>query len=150
MNQKNRNLLDEVLEQFLREDERVELACLANVGTVSAKRQITTAAVVGIASAGMLMVAVRPVTRYVVLTNQRLLLLAGSASGKPTSTLVGELPRRLLSSTDYKSHLKVTFHIVIEGAPNTLKMEFPFPLRNDARQLADALAAGTTPSHDSG
>jgi hypothetical protein len=61
-------------------------------------------------------------------------------SGCPSLPFVAELPRAALTSSRFKSGLKVTFHISIEGDPKSLKMEFPFPGRHDARQLADALA----------
>jgi hypothetical protein len=88
----------------------------------------------------MLIVAVRPKTRYAVLTNQRLLLFDMAPSGRPAPPLVAELPRPALTSSRFKSALKATFHISMEGDPKSLKMEFPFPGRHDARQLADALA----------
>ena len=88
----------------------------------------------------MLAVAVRPKTRYVVLTSHRLLIFDMAPSGRPAGPLVGELPRPALTSSPFRSALKATFHISIAGDPNSLKMEFPFPGRHDARQLADALA----------
>jgi hypothetical protein len=54
--------------------------------------------------------------------------------------LVAALPRQALASSQFKSALKASFLISIEGDPKSLKMEFPFPGRHDARQLADALA----------
>jgi hypothetical protein len=88
----------------------------------------------------MLIVAVRPKTRYAVLTDQRLLFLDMATSGRPSLPLVAELPRQALTSSRFKSALKATFLISIDGDPKSLKMEFPFPGRRDARQLADALA----------
>lgn len=140
MNEKNRARLMDLVTPVLREGERVEIACTPNVGTVSVKRQVTTAAVAAIATAGMVMVAVRPKTRYAVLTDQRLLFFDMAASGRPALPLVAELPRGTLTSAGFKSGLKATFHISVEGDTKSLKMEFPFPGRHDARQLANALA----------
>jgi hypothetical protein len=140
MNEKNRARLMELVTPMLRQGERVELACTPNVGSVSIKRQVATAAIVGLVTLGHLAVAVRPKTRYVVLTDQRLLFLDMELSGRPSLPLVAELPRHELTSSRFKSALKATFLISIEGDPKSLKMEFPFPGRHDARQLADALA----------
>jgi hypothetical protein len=141
MNEKNYARLMELAKPVLREGERVEMACTSNVGKVSVKRQVATAAVVAIASAGMLMVAVRPKTRYVVLTDQRLLFFDMAPSGRPAGPLIADLPRKALTSSRFKSALKATFYIAIDGSADTVKMEFPFPARGDARKLADALAA---------
>jgi hypothetical protein len=140
MNEKNRARLMELVTPVLREGERVEIVCTPNVGTVSVRRQVTTAAVAAIATGGMLAVAVRPKTRYAVLTDQRLLFFDMAPSGRPAGPLVAQLPRAALSSSRFKSALKATFHISIEGDTKSLKMEFPFPGRSDARALADALA----------
>jgi hypothetical protein len=140
MNEKNQARLMDLVTPILRDGERVEIACTPNVGTVSVKRQLTTAAVAGLATGGLLMVAVRPKTRYAVLTDQRLLFFDMASTGRPAAPLVAELPRAALTSSGFKSALKATFHISIEGDTKSLKMEFPFPGRHDARQLADALA----------
>jgi len=140
MNEKNRARIMELVTPVLRHGERVELVCTPNVGTVSVKRQVATTALAGLATAGMLIVAIRPKTRYAVLTGQRLLFYDMAASGRPAPPLVAELPRAALASSQFKSALKATFLISVEGDPKSLKMEFPFPLRHDARELADALA----------
>lgn len=140
MNEKNRSRLMDLVTPVLHEGERVDIVCTPNVGTVSVKRQVTTAAVAAIATGGMLVVAVRPKTRYAVLTDHRLLFFDMAPSGRPAPPLVAELPRAALTSSRFKSALKVTFYVSIEGDAKELKMEFPFPGRHDARQLADALA----------
>ena len=139
MNEKNRARIMELVTPVLRQGEGVELVCTPNVGTVSVKRQVATTALVGLATAGMVVVALRPKTRYAVLTDQRLLFFDMAASGRPAPPLLAELPRVALASSRFKSALKATFLVSIEGDPKSLKMEFPFPLRNDARELADAL-----------
>ena len=141
MNEKNRARLMDLVAPVLRERERVEIMCTPNVGTVSVRRQVTTAAVAAIATGGMLAVAVRPKTRYAVLTDQRLLFFDMAPSGRPAGPVVADLPRAALSSARFKSALKATFHISIDGEEKSLKMEFPFPGRHDARQLADALGS---------
>ena len=140
MNEKNRARIIELVTPVLRPGEGVQLVCTPNVGTVSIKRQVATSALVGLATAGMVVVALRPKTRYAVLTDQRLLFFDMAASGRPAPPLLAELPRVALASSGFKSALKATFLVSIEGDPKSLKMEFPFPLRNDARELADALA----------
>lgn len=140
MNEKNYARIMELAKPVLRDGEHVEMVCTSNVGKVSVKRQVATAAVVAIASLGTVMAAVRPKTRYVVLTEQRLLFFDMAPSGRPAGPVLADLPRQALASERFKSALKATFYIRVDGSADSLKMEFPFPARGDARKLADALA----------
>jgi hypothetical protein len=140
VNEKNRARLIELTTPLLGEGERVELTCTSNIGTVSVKRQVATAAAVAVLSAGTLMAAVRPKTRYVVLTDRRLLLFDMAPSGRPAAPLVAQLARSALSSSNFKTSVRVTFDLLIDGQDKAIRMMFPLPGRSDARQLADALA----------
>jgi hypothetical protein len=64
----------DVVAPVLAPGEQIQTFEVVQIGKVSAKRQITTAAVAGIASGGLLMVATRPRPYLMVLTGQRIML----------------------------------------------------------------------------
>lgn len=124
---------------ILEAGERIEICSVANVGTVSVKRQATTAAVVGVLSAGTVMVAVRPKKFFLALTDRRLLLFGEGMIGlekKPAAVL----PRQLLRTGEpKKGMLTATFELSIEGQEKGMKFVFPLPARADAPVIATAL-----------
>jgi hypothetical protein len=65
----------EVVSPALAAGERIQTIEVAQIGKVSAKRQIATAALAGIASGGLLMVATKPRPYLIVMTDQRILLV---------------------------------------------------------------------------
>ena len=72
---KKQKLAKEVVAGLLRDGESVVHVGAAGVGQVSVKRQTAVAATSAVLSAGMLTVVVRPKGFYLVVTEQRLLLL---------------------------------------------------------------------------
>jgi hypothetical protein len=72
-----RQLLD-VAAPLLLQGEQVEMTTLAGVGTVSVRKQVLIAAVVGALSAGTVMATVTPRPMYMVLTDQRVLFFDGN------------------------------------------------------------------------
>lgn len=60
MKENRRQLLLAAVTPMLQEQEEIQLATFASVGSVSAKRKIATAAAAAVLSAGTLMVSVRP------------------------------------------------------------------------------------------
>lgn len=120
--------------------ERIEVRSVANVGTVSVKRRIGTAAVVGVLSAGTVMVAVQPRKFFLALTDRRLLLFGQGMSGRPEKKLAAALPRQLLHAGEAKKGLvTATFELSIDGQEKGLKFVFPLPARGDAPLIAAAI-----------
>jgi hypothetical protein len=121
--------------------EQIELSTFAAVGTVSAKRQVATAAIAGVLSAGTLIVSVQPKKYYLALTNQRLLFFAqNSATGRPEKKLAMQVPRQLLAAGETtKGLLTAKVNVTIEGQEKGLKLVFPLPSKSDAPAFAAAL-----------
>lgn len=142
MNEKRRELLLQSASSLLDPDERVELTTLANVGSVSVKKKVLTAAAAGIATGGLLMVNVKPRTMYIVLTDQRILLFDGStASGRPGQHLA-TLNRDHVTTSAPKSGmfgLTQVIQLSIAGEDRGLKAVFPKPEKAAGLQFAAAL-----------
>lgn len=122
--------------------EQVELITCANVGTVSVRRQVATAAVVGVLTAGTVIASVRPRQMYLVLTDQRLLFFdAATATGKPGKLLIN-LPRPYVSATEPKKGmfgLTLVTQLTLAGQDKALKLAFPAPCRAEGRQMLGVL-----------
>lgn len=75
MNQKVISRVTQVVGPALTQGEQIQLVEAVQIGKVSAKKQIATSAIVGIATAGTVLVALRPRAYYLVLTNHRMILV---------------------------------------------------------------------------
>ncbi|GHB50305.1 hypothetical protein GCM10010347_19770 [Streptomyces cirratus] len=136
----------EAVTPLLSEGERVELITCANVGSVSVRRQVATAVVVGLASAGTLMAAVRPRQMYIVLTDRRLLFFdASTSTGKPGRVLMDFSRAYASAGVPSKGMFGLTLvtELALAGQDRGLKLVFPTPCRSEGRQLAESLAART-------
>lgn len=129
---------------LLSEGERVELITCANVGSVSARRKVATAVVVGLASAGTLIASVRPRQMYIVLTDRRLLFFdASTSTGRPGQMLMN-FPRTYASAgvpSKGMFGLTLVTELALAGQDRGLKLAFPTPCRAEGRQLAESLTA---------
>ncbi|MEU6896155.1 hypothetical protein ABZ934_31305 [Streptomyces sp. NPDC046557] len=132
----------EAASPLLFQGETVELITCANVGSVSVRRQVATAVVVGLVSAGTMMATVRPRQMYVVLTDRRLLFFdASTSTGKPGRLLM-DFPRPHVSAGVPRKGmfgLTVVTELVVAGHDRGLKLAFPTPCRAEGRTLAEAL-----------
>ncbi|WP_317443405.1 hypothetical protein [Streptomyces collinus] len=137
-NRRSRQLLDAV-NPLLAGGEQVELTGMANVGSVSAKRQVLTTAVVGALTAGTVIATVQPRPTYWVLTDQRLLFFDGkTATGKPGKLLV-TVPRNLVTAAPLSKALfglGLKTLLTIEGQEKGLKMVFPPAAKAAGRDFA--------------
>lgn len=126
---------------FLAEGEVVEAATFANVGTVSARRLIGTAVIVGVATAGMFTAVARPRPMYVVLTTSRVLFFgADRLTGGPDDHPAMELQRAWLAVAEVKKFLlALNVHLHIEGSDKDLKLSFPRTTHDAARTIVAAL-----------
>ena len=148
MNDKRAQQAAEAAAPHLHADEQIEVTAYASIGRVSVARRAATAAVVGAATAGLLVVSVRPRKAYLLMTNQRLVFLDGDTmSGRPGKLLLA-LPRPAVTVTSVKKGLlTLTAELGIQGQDQGLRVVFPTPAREDGQQVVAALeAAAVTPS----
>ncbi|MEU8949417.1 hypothetical protein [Streptomyces sp. NPDC048489] len=141
LNPRRRRQLLEATGPLLLQGERVELATLAAVGTVSVRRQVLTAAVVGALTAGTVSATVRPRPLYITLTDQRLLFFDGNNGGKP-GKLVMNLPRPYVSVGATKKGffgLTLITHLSVVEQIQGLRLTFPAQHRADGRQFVSVL-----------
>ncbi|MEX2983705.1 hypothetical protein [Streptomyces sp. C36] len=129
---------------MLAADERVDLITCANVGTVSVRRQVAAAALVGVLSGGTMMATVRPRQMYLLLTDRRLLFFdASTATGKPGKLLI-ELARPYVAACPARKGmlgLTLIIELALAGQAEGLRLTFPSPCRADGRQLMGLLPA---------
>jgi hypothetical protein len=122
--------------------EVVQIGALPAVGSVSLQRKIATAAIVGIATGGMLFATSRPARRFLAVTNHRLLFFDGETiSGRP-GKLITTLPRQAVQVTwvgpDGYSHV---IELAIAGQEKGLKLVFPMSARTTMQQVTAVLTA---------
>ncbi|MFJ4847411.1 MULTISPECIES: hypothetical protein [unclassified Streptomyces] len=136
---RNRQLL-EALAPLLLQGEQVELTSLAAVGTVSVRKQVLTAAVVGVLSAGTVMATVTPRPLYIALTDRRVLFFDGNRGGKPGKLMLN-LPRPYVSAGNSKKAflgLQYATRLSVAGQEQGLKVTFPVQHRSDGPRFASA------------
>src|SRR6201986_745341 len=115
MSSKHTSRLAQAAAPHLHPGEVVEVGAFTTVGSVSVKRQVVTAAVVGIATLGHVVATVRPAKRYLALTSQRLLFFNGEASfGRPGKLLFG-LPRGAVAVVESGRHL-LYYRLLLKAA----------------------------------
>jgi hypothetical protein len=86
------------------------------IGKVSVKKQAATAAAVSIATAGTVVVALKPRPFNLVLTNQRLILV-GNLRGR-VGTVVAAAPRSVISAEPLRAHfLTISMNVTIDETP---------------------------------
>jgi hypothetical protein len=141
MGSKHAHMVIDKAAPHLYRGERVEVTAFTTMGSVSIKRQVLTAAIVGIASGGTVIATARPSKRYVALTNQRLMVFDGEASfrGHP-GKLLFSVPREAVQVADVSSHrLFLRVDLAIEGQAKGLRVNFPFASRAFGEQIAGSL-----------
>jgi hypothetical protein len=129
----------------LRPGEVVQIGAFATVGSVSVKRQFLTAAVVGVATAGMVTATVRPARRYLAVTSQRLLFFNGEGTlGRP-GKLLYSLPREAVAVVSAGRHLlALRIELVIAGQEKGLRVNLPLSARATMQQIAQSLPAAAS------
>ena len=153
MNQKRFELVKQAAAPHLQDGEQVEISAYANIGRVSAKRRVATAAAVGVATAGLVLVSVHPRRTYLAMTNQRLLFFdAETMSGRPGKLLL-TLPRPAVTVANVKKGMAtLQAELTVAGQDQGLRVVFPRPAREDGQQVVSALgttlAGGVSPAGD--
>ena len=144
MSSKHTPRLAEAAAPHLRPGEVVEIGAFATVGSVSVKRQVVTAAVVGIATLGHVAATVRPAKRYLALTSQRLLFFNGEATFGRPGKLLFSLPREAVAVVKSGRHLLFyRIELAIAGQEKGLRINFPITARATMEQIAASLPAAS-------
>jgi hypothetical protein len=140
MNDKRTQQVSQAAAPHLHEGEQIEISAFANIGRVSVKRRAATAAAVGVATGGLLVVIVRPRKAYLAMTNQRLVFLDGDTmSGRPGKLLL-TLPRSAVTVSDVKKGiLTLQAELAVDGQDQGLRVVFPKPSREDGQRVISAM-----------
>lgn len=141
MNPKRTQQVIEAASPYLMHGEHVQLATIASIGSVSPARKVAVAAVVGVASGGMMIANVRPRRMYIAVTERSLLFFEGhTSSGRPGKELLMRLDKQhLMASEPKQGWLTLSVRLMVAGQSNALKVTFPRPCREDGRQLLAGL-----------
>jgi hypothetical protein len=131
----------DVAAPYLMHGERIQLATIASVGSVSLARKAAVATVVGIASGGLMIANVKPRRMYIVVTEHSLLFFEGNtSSGRPGKKLLMRLEKQHLEASEPKrGWLTLSAQLSILGQPKGLKITFPRPCREDGQHLLAGL-----------
>lgn len=145
MKEKLQQQLLAVAKPVLQEGEQVQLMTFARVGSVSAKRKLGTAAAVGVLTAGLLIVNVRPRGMYIALTDRRILFFDGdvSSGGRPGKHLM-TVPRQLVTVSAPKGKgfgLAIQVELTIAGQDKDLTVLFPKPSKEEGSQFISLFPA---------
>jgi hypothetical protein len=138
VNQKTTARCEQLVASLLAPGETVELAEAAQIGKISAKRQLATQLAVAAATAGTVAVHVKPAAFYLVVTNQRLFLIENRRGlvGK----VVTALPRTQINAGPLRSGpLNLSAEVTIDGT--THRFSWGRFQGRMARSVTAALAA---------
>jgi|SRR5215467_3054032 len=138
MNQKQTDRCIKAVTPPIAPDEQVELVEVAQIGKVSVKKQAAVAAVVGVVTAGHLIVAVKPRGYFLVLTDRRLVVIDNMRGivGK----MAASLPRDKINGGPLRGHmLTLSMEVTVDGAP--YRFSWGRMQGKMARRVAAALGA---------
>lgn len=144
MSSKHTPRLAQAAAPHLRPGEVVEVGAFTTVGSVSVKRQVVTAAVVGIATLGHVAATVRPAKRYIAVTSQRLLFFNGEGTFGRPGKLFFSLPKEAVEVV--KSGRRLLFYrieLAVAGQEKGLRINFPITARATMEQVAESLPAAS-------
>ncbi|HUN34256.1 MAG TPA: hypothetical protein VMU95_19815 [Trebonia sp.] len=145
MSDKQTSKLATAAAPHLRPGEVVEIGAFTTVGSVSVKRQVLTAAAVGIATGGMVAATVRPARRYLAVTSQRLLFFNGEGTYGRPGKLLFSVPRDAVDVTKSgKRMLSYRIEVAITGQEKGLRINFAFNARAKMEQVAALLSAASS------
>jgi hypothetical protein len=142
MSSKHTSRLAQAAAPHLRQGEIVEIGAFTTVGSVSVKRQFLTAAVVGVAMAGMVVATPRPAKRYLAVTGDRLLFFNGEGTFGRPGKLLFSLPRQAVEViTSGRHRLAYRIELAIAGQEKGLLINFPLTARATMEKIAASLSA---------
>jgi hypothetical protein len=119
--------------------EVVEVAVVGQIGTVSARRQVATALVVGAATFGTMTAFARARRAALVLKDRRLILFETGPNGtKPRKNVIGALPRGSFRLEPVSSLVTRKYDLVTSDAP-PVRLTFAVTSKSRADELARRL-----------
>ncbi|MFJ3137782.1 hypothetical protein ACIPK5_17985 [Streptomyces sp. NPDC086843] len=143
MNGKRRRLLLATVEPMLEPGERVEVATVVNLSTVSMARTAAFAAASALLSGGMAVIPT-PIPMYLVMTDRRFFVFrADPVFARPQEHLM-TFPRDGLVRSEIKERvLNSSFVASYPGYEQCLRIVFPLLGRKDRNTVAAALPLAT-------
>jgi hypothetical protein len=140
MSSKHTSNLAKAAAPHLRQSEVVEIGVFTTVGSVSVKRQFLTAAVVGVATAGMVAATVRPAKRFLAVTSDRLMFFNGEGTFGRPGKLLFSIPREAVEVVESGRHLLAyRIELAIAGQEKGLRINFPLTARATMEEIAASL-----------
>ena len=147
MSSKYTSRVAEAARPHLRPGEIVQIGAFTTVGSVSVKRQVLTAAVVGIATGGMVAATVRPARRFLAVTDQRLLFFNGEHTlGRPGKLLFSVPKDAVEVVKSGKRFLSYRIELAIAGQDKGLRINFAFNAGSTMEEVATLLPAAGSPA----
>ncbi|MEV7425496.1 MULTISPECIES: hypothetical protein [unclassified Streptomyces] len=139
MNGKRRRLLLAALDPMLEPEERVEVATIVNLSSVSVRRTAAFAAASAVVSGGMAVIPV-PAPMYLAMTDRRVFVFrANPTFARPEEHLM-TIPRAGLVRTEIKERvLNSSFVVSSPDNEQGLKIVFPLAARKDRNAIAAVL-----------
>ncbi|MCX5209121.1 hypothetical protein OG689_07445 [Kitasatospora sp. NBC_00240] len=139
MNDKSTRKCLAVVTPALAAQERIELVDVLQIGRVSAKRRVATAALVGAVSGGTVLVAVQPRAYFMVLTDRRLYLV-DNHNGTVGRSIVSATPRDKITAGPLRKHLlTLSMEVRFTGVAEPSRFSWGRLQSRTALAIADAL-----------
>jgi hypothetical protein len=121
--------------------EQITLTEAVQIGKVSAKKQIATSAVVGVLTAGTVLVSLKPAAFYLVLTNQRLFLIGNNRGLVGNVALVVPLDQVTVAEPLQGHALTLSMQVDIAGTQ--YRFSWGRAQAGMARKVAAAMPGGS-------
>ena len=142
MRQKLHDMLVQTAAPQLNPGETPSATGRARVGQVSVARNVALAAASTVLSGGTMGMYAVNKAYYVLLTNERLLLLEPHwITSRPTAKVVGDIPRQLVSVSDVKRGAMTSVTLSIGSEGKGLLLRYPALDKEGAESLLKALGA---------
>jgi hypothetical protein len=121
--------------------EQITLTEAVQIGKVSAKKQIATSAVVGVLTAGTVIVHLKPAAFYLVLTNQRLILIGNNRGLVGTVALT--VPLNQVTVVEPLHGHALTLSMEVDIAGTQYRFSWGRAQAGMARKVATAMPDGS-------
>jgi hypothetical protein len=135
MNEKRTQRVARLAAPYLMRGEQIEMTVYANIGSVSTKRFVATAAIAAVATGGMGTVFVRPRHAYLSITSNRLMFFDGeTATGRPGKLLFTVSRQAVAVAGTKKGLLTLKVDLAVHGQDKGLRLVFPTMARKEGEQ----------------